>query len=159
MCLDTDEFGDDVGVGIAKHQIGDALSPLRLAPGERALNRSDKGPVKPVWDLADSGWQADQTMSEAMRTPLMRLCGRYLVDEKGTNGRTLDPVAHFHLSNGASMEELHWKADRSVKGHAQSAGMMMNYLYDLGRIDDIHEAYTSTGEIAVSSSLKNLLKG
>lgn len=116
-----------------------------------------KGTLKAL--LADPGWPEDQTMSEAMRAPLMRLCGRYLIEEKGPNGHALDPVAHFHLSNGASMEGLHWKADRSAKGCAQSASMMMNYLYDLGRIDDNHEAYTSTGEIAVSSSLKNLRKG
>jgi len=109
--------------------------------------------------LAHPGWQDDRTLSKAMRAPLLRLCGHYLVKERGPNKRALDPVAHFHLSNGASMERLNWMADRSPKGNQNSAGVMMNYLYDLNRIEDNHEAYTSTGEIKTSSSLRSLLKG
>ena len=71
----------------------------------------------------------------------------------------LDPVAQFHLSNGARMERLNWQGDRSAKGMAQSAGIMINYLYKLDDIGDNHEAYTSEGKIVASSSVRGLLKG
>ena len=116
-----------------------------------------KGTLKGL--LADPGWTEDQAKSEALRTPLMRLCARYLAEEKGTGGRALDPVAHFHLLNGAGMERLNWKADLSPKGREQSAGMMLNYLYDLGRVEDNHEAYTSEGKVRISSALRSILKG
>lgn len=51
----------------------------------------------------------------------MRLCTRYLAVEKRPDGRALDPVAHFHLSNGARMERLNWMADTSPKGLRESA--------------------------------------
>ena len=94
-----------------------------------------------------------------MRGPLLRLCSHYLLREKGLNKRALDPVAHFHLSNGASMERLNWRADLSKKGAENSAAIMINYLYDLGRVEDNHEAYTSTGKIKASAAITNLLKG
>ncbi|HEX9701755.1 MAG TPA: malonyl-CoA decarboxylase family protein, partial [Rhodospirillales bacterium] len=104
-------------------------------------------------------WPNDRVKSEALREPLMRLCARYLAEEKAGGSRALDPVAHFHLTNGASMERLNWKGDLSQKGREQSAAMMMNYLYDLGRVEDNHEAYTSDGRIRISSSLRGILKG
>ena len=116
-----------------------------------------KGALKSL--LSDAGWPNDRVKSEALREPLMRLCARYLAEEKAGGSRALDPVAHFHLTNGAGMERLNWKGDLSQKGREQSAAMMMNYLYDLGRVEDNHEAYTSDGRIRISSSLRGILKG
>jgi malonyl-CoA decarboxylase len=115
-----------------------------------------KGTLKKL--LADSGWTSDDVKSEVLRGPLMRLCMRYLAEEKAAGGRVLDPVAHFHLSNGAGMERLNWMADLSPKGVEQSAGMMLNYLYDLNRVEDNHEAYTSEGKIRISSAMRSVLK-
>jgi len=90
----------------------------------------------------------------------LRLCARYLTQEKAADGkRALDPVAHFHLSNGARLERLNWMADLSEKGLEQSAGIMVNYLYKLSEIDANHEAYSGAGEVAMSSAVKGLLKG
>ena len=72
--------------------------------------------------------------------------------------RALDPVAHFHLTNGAKMEKLNWQADLSSKGLKNSAGMMINYIYDLSCVEDAHEAYTSSGEVNASQSIYNLIK-
>lgn len=116
-----------------------------------------KGTLKSL--LASATWQDDKTASEAIRDPLMRLCLRYVAEEKATGGRALDPVAHFHLSNGASIERLNWKADLSQKGRQQSAGMMLNYLYDLSRVEENHEAYTSEGKVRLSSAARGILKG
>jgi len=87
----------------------------------------------------------------------MRLCASYLSESK--NGlAAADPVAHFHLSNGASMERINWLSDTSSKGFRQSAGMMINYLYRTSRIEKNHEAYSSEGKIRKSGAFKALLK-
>jgi malonyl-CoA decarboxylase len=78
--------------------------------------------------------------------------------EKTAAGRARDPVAHFHLSNGARIERLDWAADLSPKGLQQSAGIMINYLYRLSEIEDNHETYTDDGRIAASSQLRALLR-
>ena len=88
--------------------------------------------------------------------PLLRLCARYLLYARTPRGRALDPVAHFHLSNGARVEQLDWLGDRSPKGLQQSAGIMVNYLYRLGDIEANHEAYRDEGRVAASSAVRGL---
>jgi malonyl-CoA decarboxylase len=103
-----------------------------------------------------AGWHLDEALAREAREPLTRLCARYLVLEKGRRGRALDPVAHFHLSNGARVERLNWLGDTSPKGLQQSAGLMVNYLYKLADIEANHEAYTGEGRVAASAALRNL---
>src|SRR5690606_12647634 len=68
---------------------------------------------------------------------LTRLCARYLVLETGRGGRRArDPVAHFHLSNGARIERINWRGDISEKGVKEALGFMVNYLYDPAKIED-----------------------
>lgn len=69
----------------------------------------------------------------------------------------MDPVARFHLGNGASLHQLNWAADLSEKGLHQSAGIMVNYLYDLDRIEVNHDEYFDKGRISVSKALRKLL--
>jgi len=108
--------------------------------------------------LAIADWHDDDAMMRALREPLLRLCARYLMLEKTATGRARDPVAHFHLSNGARLERLNWAADLSPKGLQQSAGIMINYLYRLSEIEANHEAYTDEGRIAASTQLRALLR-
>jgi malonyl-CoA decarboxylase len=108
--------------------------------------------------LAIPRWWEMEAVARAVRDPLMRLCARYLVEERSGKGRALDPVAHFHLSNGARVERLNWLADRSAKGLAQSAGMMINYLYKLADIEANHEAYSGEGRVTSSSAIRNIAK-
>jgi malonyl-CoA decarboxylase len=103
-------------------------------------------------------WATEKPLAEAMRAPLLRLCATYLMGRNGRTGRALDPVAHFHLSNGARLERLNWMADPSDKGLSQSAGIMANYQYRLGEIEDNHEAYTGKGRIAASAAVRALIK-
>ncbi|MBT4934790.1 MAG: malonyl-CoA decarboxylase [Rhodospirillaceae bacterium] len=109
--------------------------------------------------LDDSGWPDDKQASDALQGPLKRLAAQYLAAEKMRKGglRALDPVAHFHLSNGARIERLNWLGDVSAKGLGQSAGLMVNYLYKLSHVEANHEAYTSSGKVAASSSVRSLL--
>ena len=76
--------------------------------------------------------------------------GRSLAD-----GKPLDPVARFHLGNGARIERLNWAGDPSAKGHKQSFGLMVNYLYDLKRLDK-HRAWLADGKVAVSGDIDGL---
>jgi malonyl-CoA decarboxylase len=108
--------------------------------------------------LKQEDWHKDQHITEVLHEPLMRLCARYLLRERTPSGRALDPVAHFHLSNGARVERLNWLGDVSAKGLQQSASIMVNYLYRLGDIEANHEAYRGEGRVAASSPLRNLAR-
>jgi malonyl-CoA decarboxylase len=108
--------------------------------------------------LARRGWYREAELSNALREPLLRLCARYLLQEKRPDGFARDPVAHFHLSNGARLERLDWLADTSSRGLANSAGIMVNYLYALDRIEDNHYTYATQHRIDASSAVRALLK-
>ncbi len=91
---------------------------------------------------------------------LTRLCARYVLAEHGRNPkRARDPVAHFHLSNGARLERINVRGDTSDKGWRESLGLMVNYLYDLEKIEANHEAYAGEGKRAAASGLRKLAKG
>lgn len=119
--------------------------------------------------LALPAWHTQEELQKQLRGPLMRLCAHYLTSVRASDrrserpetapARALDPVAHFHLSNGARMERLNWLGDRSAKGLRQSCGMMINYRYKLGEIDANHEAYTGEGKVNASSTIRSLGKG
>ena len=69
--------------------------------------------------------------------------------------RPLDAVARFHLGNGARVERINWLGDPSPKGLKQSWGLMVNYYYDLRRLDK-HRALLAQGKIAVSGAVESL---
>ena len=87
----------------------------------------------------------------------MRLAAHYLIHEKKDKW-ALDPVARFHLSNGATLERINWLGDTSLKGMRESAGIMVNYLYMSTNIDDFHEAYISEGKIHFSKQVRSWFK-
>jgi len=118
--------------------------------------KGPKGLLKGL--LANTDWVENEALTKALKPVLMRLGARYLAREKRRGTVAFDPVAHFHLSNGARIERLNWMADVSRKGLGQSSGMMINYRYDLSQIDSNHEGYRSKGKVAVSSAVKSLLK-
>jgi len=121
----------------------------------KKLGGSD-GLAKTFTDQLRGNWQEDPERAGRLKPTLMRLCAHYLVNEK-RSGRALDPVAHFHLTNGARMERLNWLADTSPKGMKQSLGLMVNYNYILSDIDENHEAYVSEGQVMVSRGIKTWL--
>jgi malonyl-CoA decarboxylase len=88
------------------------------------------------------------------RRQLLGWAARYLGQEK-QDGRPCDPVARFHLGNGARVERLNWAADPSPKGLKQSYGLMVNYLYDLKRLDR-HRAMLAQGQIPISGAIEDL---
>ena len=102
-------------------------------------------------------WFKDEQLAAALKMPVSRMAAQYLLGERRPDGKAKDPVAHFHLSNGARMERLNWLGDTSQKGIAQAHGMMINYLYRVSEIEANSDAYSSSGKIAASSSVKPLL--
>jgi len=113
-------------------------------------------PVEAFRTLMRGEWQKDPGASTALQPVLTRLVARYLVLEKDKD-RPVDPVARFHLGNGARIERINWLADISPRGLKQSAGLMVNYLYKLSDIEENHEAYAREGRVIVSNSVKQLL--
>ena len=99
----------------------------------------------------------EEEKAKDLRQTMLRLCARYLLEAKRQK-QVLDRVAHFHLTNGATIRQINWAADLSRKGLEQSAGMMVNYLYDLPSIEKNHEEYRSQGEISASAAVKKLAK-
>jgi malonyl-CoA decarboxylase len=89
------------------------------------------------------------------RAALEGLAAWYLTRE-WREGHVLDPVARFHLGNGARLERVNWEADRSPKGLAQSFGMMVNYVYDLGDVERNHEEYVNRHRVVRSGSVEKL---
>jgi malonyl-CoA decarboxylase len=84
------------------------------------------------------------------------LAARYLLEARGPAGRPLDPVARFHLGNGARLDAVHALADLSAKGRSASLGAMVNYLYDPAAIEANHEAFASDGTVAASPAVRRL---
>ncbi len=111
-------------------------------------------PLKAMF--VNRAWSRDAGASTTLRAPLLELAARYLLEAK-RGRRAFDPVAHFHLSNGARLERINWLADTSAKGMREAAGMMVNYLYRLDQIDDNQSAYAREGRIAVAPAVSALL--
>lgn len=108
--------------------------------------------------LRRRGWFRDPVMLKAAEPVLTRLCARYLMAES-RGKRARDPVAHFHLANGARIERISVLADRSEKGLKESASLMVNYLYDPAKIEDYHEDYVGSGKRNASTTVRRLARG
>jgi len=89
---------------------------------------------------------------------LRKLAAAYLVNAKGKGGQPIDPVARFHLGNGARLEAIHANADLSENGQRQAHGIMVNYVYDLGEIEANHFAFHELGTVATSKVVQALLE-
>ncbi len=100
----------------------------------------------------------DDKTAKKLEKPIKKLCAHYLINEKAADEVVLNPVARFHLGNGARLERINWLADTSDKGINQSASLMVNYLYDLKHIEANHELFVKQNEVIASIQVKNLLK-
>jgi len=108
--------------------------------------------------LDEPGWWADPDVAARLQDPVMRAAAWYFVRARSARGLPLDPVARFHLGNGARLERINWLADVSEKALAQADGLMVNYLYDPGDIEKNHEAYAEGRNVAASGNVQRLLR-
>ncbi len=119
-----------------------------VAAGERAS----------LAGLGTDGWIDTPAVEARLKAPVLSLVARYLLTAKAGDGRPADPVARFHLGNGARLERINWRADRSTRGIKEAHGVMVNYRYDPKEIETNHEAYANEGKVAAARAVRGLLK-
>ncbi len=105
--------------------------------------------------LATEGWWQDPDLAQALEAPLVRQCAIYLT---AGNGKGADPVARFHLGNGARLERINWLGNTASRGLGESWGIMVNYLYDPHFIEANHEAFVRDGKVARSRAVDALIE-
>jgi len=109
--------------------------------------------------IGENDWYADPTKVDEARQGMLSLAARYFLRAKRSDGQPQDPVARFHLGNGAMLNRIMHMGDPSPRGLKQAYGLMVNYLYDLPRVEQRHEAYAADAEIAASRGVTGLLPG
>ncbi len=109
--------------------------------------------------LDEPKWFEHEEVTAQLRAVVEPLAAHYFLRARNPKCRVIDPVARFHLGNGARLERIDWLGDLSAKGMRESAGIMVNYLYRLDDIEENHEAFANDGEVVASSAVKKLLKG
>ena len=104
-------------------------------------------------------WLKDQSVDEDVNEDILfKQALSYLTDSDQEDGLPNDPVAKFHLGNGAILERINLNADLSSKGLNQSKGIMVNYLYNLETLEENHELFFKTKEVKQSDGIKTLRK-
>lgn len=131
----------------------DWVARERQAGEEGVLDGED---LAALCALDDPQWVENDEAVTALRPVMTGLAARYLLHGRSSGGRVLDPVARFHLGNGARLERINFLADRSPRAMRQAHGMMVNYLYKLDDIETNHEAFATRGEVAASPAVRRL---
>ncbi|GJD97000.1 malonyl-CoA decarboxylase [Methylobacterium iners] len=131
------------------------LARERRADAPQRLTRED---VEALRLLDDADWHSDKTKVEAVRKAMLPAAAAYFLRAKNERGRPADPVARFHLGNGARLERMNFLGDTSPKGLSQSHGLMVNYLYDLAAIEKNHETYANLGTVAATGAVSRELR-
>lgn len=108
--------------------------------------------------LRQSGGIHNDQERMRLATTLDGAAAQYFLVEKNDHQKPIDPVARFHLGNGARLERLNPFGDTSANGIRQSYGLMVNYFYDLKSIEENHEAFAEAGEVAASSAVRGKLR-
>ncbi len=108
--------------------------------------------------LPKGEWAEDARLARLIEPGLIRLAARYLVTAK-SGEKPLDPVARFHLGNGARIERLNFLADTAPKGFKQSYGMMVNYLYEPDDLEENVEAFMREGRVVAVAAVRHAAKG
>ena len=104
-------------------------------------------------------WLEKKSMYEDMdEDSLMTQAILYLTESEREDNSPNDPVAKFHLGNGAILEKINLNADLSEKGLMQSKGLMVNYLYNLELLEKNHELFFKTKNVQQSDGIKSLKK-
>jgi malonyl-CoA decarboxylase len=123
------------------------------AENSRAIKPEDRDALSQVETAG--WWQAD---AQPLKEPVLRAAAWYFLNAKTRNGTPVDPVARFHLGNGARLERINWLADTSERGIEQSQGLMVNYLYELADIEKNHEAFAQQRTVVASNAVTRLIR-
>jgi malonyl-CoA decarboxylase len=130
------------------------LAAQREEPASPFLSPADKTTLEP---LNRSDWSQDTTTAASVQPVLTGAAAWYFLKARNRHGKPVDPVARFHLGNGARLERINFLGDRSARALRQSHGLMVNYLYKLDDIETNHEAFAGRGEVVASQPVRRLL--
>jgi len=130
---------------------------LSRIAGDLEARPDARATLAAVRALNEPGWHEQPATAASMRNVLLPLCAHYLTTAM-RDGEPADPVARFHLGNGARAERLNWLADTSARGLRNCAGMMVNYVYHLDQIEDNHEVYVREHRVAATHELRRLAR-
>lgn len=134
---------------------------VRDEDGTKSGRRRDAALLRAA--LAKDAWWTQEDLAASLRAPVLRLAALYLTGAFKTGklaGRIrTDPVAKFHLGNGARLERIHFLANTAPRAIRESFGVMVNYLYDPEAIEARHEAFVRDGAVARSSAVDQILGG
>lgn len=131
------------------------LNKERANPITEWISASAKAALK---HLDEPGWHTDPTRCATIQQALLPIAASYFVKARTSNGRPVDPVARFHLGNGARLERLNFLGNSSRNGLDQSHGLMVNYCYALDDIEKNHEAYAERGIVVASPAVHGQLQ-
>jgi malonyl-CoA decarboxylase len=141
------------------------LSPV---PGFMSWLRRERNARSSTWltdeerrvlaAVDEPGWTQVAAQARALRPVLTTALAEYLLRARDGKGRPVDPVARFHLNNGARLERMNWLGDVSDKGLQQAAGFMVNYLYDVSQIERNHEAFAREGRVVAARAVERTLR-
>jgi malonyl-CoA decarboxylase len=115
-------------------------------PAIASLTRTETGP----------GWLESAKTDPSLKQTIMRACATYLTRHASAEDRA-DPVARFHLGNGARLERINWLGNTAARGITESFGIMVNYLYDVATIERNHEAFVNDGTVMRGAEVDALL--
>ena len=127
------------------------LSPL---PGFARWLREEQASGRVLLPESQLALLDDPAASRVLDDRLVELAAHYLLEVRDSSGRPLDPVARFHMGNGASLASINPRADLSPRGLSQSHGVMVNYLYELDAIERNHEAYSRSGTVVTTPDIE-----
>ena len=118
-----------------------------LAKDDPALSRT----------LTTASWRDDPAEADRLRPQVEAAAARYFTTARNPTGAPRDPVARFHLGNGAAAWRVNWPGDRSDGAVARAHGLMINYLYEPAAIEAQHEAFVRDGTIATGAPMAAIL--
>ncbi len=130
-----------------------------LAAERKADNGAiDAGSAERLTILERPSWWEDGDAVASLAPVINGLAAHYLVNARDGNGAPCDPVARFHLGNGARLERINWLADLSAAGLRNGHGVMVNYLYKPEEIERNHESFVNAGTIPASNVVLRLAR-
>ena len=142
------------GISFGNYLIKQVVKNLRIEfPDLKQF--STLSPVPGFRKWFDANHPAMSSAIENDESLLTEACAHYLINEKRKTF-PLDPVARFHLGNGATLARINWNGDSSERAQKQAYGIMVNYVYDLPKVEKNHEAFVNKGTISTTAALSKL---
>ena len=127
------------------------ISPV---PGFRRWLESEAGSDQGIASLIAN---FDAEAGDDSRAGMEKQAARYFLEARNADGEPLDPVARFHLKNGAVLERVNVLGNPSEKGMQGAFGLMVNYVYNLAKVEENHEKYVRDNKVICASQVRKAL--